>query len=121
GNCVDGFLVMDLVQGNRAWDLRTDANGSAMAPPPFAHSCPPVTEPNMTVPPGGNLSAAFAWNGTFSGTACVTDANATRCEGGAAFEPAPVGTYELVARARVDGHDLVARDNVTVVTPGLRL
>lgn len=121
GNCVDDFLVVDLVQGNRTWDLRRDVNGSALAPPPFALPCPPATSPNTTVAPEGELRWTYGWNGTIASTACTTNASATRCEGSATFEPAPVGTYELVARARVNGQDLESRSNVTVAAPGLYL
>lgn len=119
GNCVFDFLVADLVQGNRTWDVQRDAAGAAMAPPPFPPPCPAVSDPNTTVAPGGNLSATFGWNGTLASTHCETDANGTRCDSGASFEPAPPGTYGLVLRARANGHDIEAWENVTVVRSGL--
>ena len=121
GNCVFDFLVAYVVQGNHTWDLTRDATGAARARPPFPPPCPPVTEPNTTLPPHGNLSAFFGWNGTLASTACVTTANGTRCDSDASFEPAPVGTYEIVARARVNGHELETWANITVVRSGFHL
>lgn len=121
GNCVFDFIVVDLVQGNHTWDLRPNVNGSAMAPPPFPSPCPPVTEPNTTIAPEGELRWSFGWNGTIAGTVCTTNETETRCEGSASFEPAPVGTYEIVARTRASGQELESRWNVTVAAPGLYL
>lgn len=121
GNCVYDFIVVDLVQGNLTWDLRPNTNGSAIATPPFPPPCPPVTEPNTTIAPEGELRWSFGWNGTIESTACTTDATGTRCEGGASFEPAPVGTYQIVARTRVNGQEMGSRWNVTVAAPGLYL